>query len=384
MNMREGLATLGRPNHGILSVMTTGMARATGASGRVVHADDSLEFELERDSDSHERWMDVAVLSVIATGASIEEIATSLSAGDQAIGQDDVARLVANLEQRGLLRTSAGSADAAGALTESGRRLIMAQIGAWMSAATALETERRRVERLRTDLLSTISHELRTPLTLIRTSIGLLLDSDPDEEMRQRLLRNIKGSTDRMHALVGDLLDLARLSNDRLELQVRRVDLDELVNGAVSLMRPLIEAKEQRVTLEIPSPAPAVLGDYRRLERVLLNLLSNANKFAPMGTAIAVTVNEDAREVTIAVQDAGPGITAEGIPHLFEQFFTERTSSSRHNIGAGLGLPIAKGIIEAHGGRIWVESLVGVGTTVWFALPKNRSQERPDESLGRR
>ena len=136
--------------------------------------------------------------------------------------------------------------------------------------------------------------------------------------------------------------------------------------------------------LEVPSPEPAVPGDYRRLERVLLNLLSNANKFAPIGSAIAVTVNEDAREVTIAVQDAGPGITAEAMPHLFEQFFTERTSSSRHNIGTGLGLPIAKGIIEAHGGRIWVESKVGVGTMVWFALPKTRSRERPDESLGGR
>jgi signal transduction histidine kinase len=380
--------------------MATAPGWATEASGRLVHTDDRLEFEVEGDSGGQGRWMDVAVLSAVATGASIKEIAASLSAGDQAIGQDNVARLVANLEQRGLLRQSAGSADAAGSLTSSGRRLIMAQASAWMSAATALETERRRVERLRTDLLSTISHELRTPLTLIRTSIGLLLDSDPDEEMRQRLLRNIKGSTDRMHALVGDLLDLARLSSDRLELQVRRVDLGELIRGADSLMRPLIDAKQQRVTLEIPLPAPAVPGDYRRLERVLLNLLSNANKFAPVGSAIAVTVNEDAWEVTIAVQDAGPhedawevtiavqdagpGITAEGIPHLFEQFFTERTSSSRHNIGAGLGLPIAKGIIEAHGGRIWVESTVGVDTTVWFALPKTQSRERFDEGPGGR
>ena len=187
-----------------------------------------------------------------------------------------------------------------------------------------------------------------------------------------------------MHALVGDLLDLARLSSDRLELQVRRVDLGELVSGAVSLMRPLIDAKEQHVTLETPSPAPAVPGDYRRLERVLLNLLSNANKFAPVGSAIAITVNEDAWEVAIAVRDAGPGITTEAIPHLFEQFFTERTSSSRHNIGAGLGLPIAKGIIEAHGGRIWVESTVGVGTMVSFALPKVSLREEPDESLSSR
>ena len=187
-----------------------------------------------------------------------------------------------------------------------------------------------------------------------------------------------------MHALVGDLLDLARLSSDRLELQVRRVDLGELIGGAVSLMRPLIDAKEQRVTLEIPSPAPTVWGDYRRLERVVLNLLSNANKFAPVGSATAVTVNEDTREVTIAVHDAGPGISAEGIPHLFEQFFTERTSSTRHNIGVGLGLPIAKGIVEAHGGRIWVESRVGIGTTVSFTLPKTAPEERSDESLGGR
>jgi signal transduction histidine kinase len=262
--------------------------------------------------------------------------------------------------------------------------MILDQLGTWATAAAELETARRQVERLRTDLLSTISHELRTPLTLIRTSIGLLLDSDPDEEMRQRLLRNIKGSTDRMHALVTDLLDLARLRSDRLELQIRRVNLGDLVSGVVSLMQPLFDAKGQRVELTMPMSAPAVPGDSRRLERVLLNLLSNANKFAPVGSAIAVTVNEDARGVTIAVQDAGPGITAEGIPHLFEQFFTERTSSSRHNIGAGLGLPIAKGIVEAHGGRIWVESTVGIGTTVSFTLPKTAPEERSDENPGGR
>jgi two-component system sensor histidine kinase ResE len=262
--------------------------------------------------------------------------------------------------------------------------MILDQVGAWAIAGAELETERRQVERLRTDLLSTISHELRTPLTLIRTSIGLLLDSDPDEEMRQRLLRNIKGSTDRMQALVTDLLDLARLRSDRLELQIRRVDLGELVSGVVSLMRPLLDAKEQRVELVIPMPAPAVPGDSRRLERVLLNLLSNANTFAPMGSEITIRMRQDTREVSIAVQDVGPGITAAGIPHLFEQFFTERTSSSRHNIGAGLGLPIAKGIVEAHGGRIWVESKVGVGTTVSFALPKISLREELDEGLSGR
>lgn len=346
--------------------------------------EDTRGFEAEHDDGGQVRWIDVAVLCAVAAGASMGEIAASLGAEQGAIDQDDVARVIADLERRELVRAGAEREDAPHVLTALGRQMILDQVGTWTTAAAKLQAERHQVERLRTDLLSTISHELRTPLTLIRTSIGLLLDSDPDEEMRQRLLRNIKGSTDRMHALVTDLLDLARLRSDRLELQIRRVDLGELLSAAVSLMRPLLDAKEQRVELVIPMPAPAVPGDYRRLERVLLNLLSNANTFAPVGSAIIIRMREDAGEVTIAVQDAGPGITAAAIPHLFEQFFTERTSSSRHNIGAGLGLPIAKGIVAAHGGRIWVESMVGVGTTVSFALPKVSLQEELDESLGGR
>ncbi|MEA2586239.1 MAG: hypothetical protein QOF33_4324 [Thermomicrobiales bacterium] len=250
------------------------------------------------------------------------------------------------------------------------------------SEATHLAAERQELERLRTDLLSTISHELRTPLTLIRTSVGLLLDSDPDEVMRRRLLRNIKQSTDRMHALVTDLLDLARLRSDRIEFQIRRVDLGELTTGAVSLMRPLFDAKKQRVEVDVISPAPAVLGDYRRLERVLLNLLSNANKFAPARALIRIDVSEDESVVTVGVADTGPGIPKEAMPHLFDQFYTGRTSSSHHNIGAGLGLPIAKGIVEAHGGRIWAESVVGVGSTLYFMLPKEGMTEVELETAG--
>jgi signal transduction histidine kinase len=217
---------------------------------------------------------------------------------------------------------------------------------------------------------------------LIRTSIGLLLDSEPDEEMRLRLLRNIKQSTDRMSALVTDLLDLARLREDRLDLNIRSVDLQALAAGVVSLMRPLLDAKGQRVELATSSPSPVVPGDFRRLERVLLNLLGNANNFAPAGTVIRVDIRDDKKEATIAVRDAGPGIAAEALPHLFEQFFTERTSSSRHNIGVGLGLPIAKGIVEAHGGRIWVESAIGAGTTVTFTLSKRWPREGYGESPG--
>ena len=322
-------------------------------------------------------------LFAISIGASTHEVAARLGEQDSESARAAVACAIASLEERGLLRSDPGTPDPGATLTERGRRALLDLVGQ-VAAVSSLQDERDQVERLRTDLLSTISHELRTPLTLIRTSIGLLLDSEPDEEMRLRLLRNIKQSTDRMNGLITDLLDLARLHQDRLELSVRNINVLDLIEGAVSLMRPLLDAREQRVEVFSPSPSLEVPGDPRRLERVLLNLLRNANKFAPASTVIRVSVGGDEHEAIIAVQDAGPGIAAEAIPHLFDQFFTDRTSSSEHNIGAGLGLPIAKGIVEAHGGHIWVESTAGAGTKVSFALPKVLPREVLDEGPGRR
>ena len=315
----------------------------------------------------------VLVLCAVAPGARADEVTERLVSGG-AFDRDEVRRRVAELARRGLVRPQRHADGTDGyTLTEEGRQVLLQQVGAWAASASKLEDERRQVERLRTDLLETISHELRTPLTLIRTSIGLLLDSDPDAEMRLRLLRNIKQSTDRMHHLVADLLDLARMRGDRLELQVRGVDLGELAAGAVALMRPLLDAKEQRVEMAL-SPAPLVPGDSRRLERVLLNLLSNANNFAPAGSVIDVSLRDAESEVIVSVRDRGPGIPEDAMPHLFDQFFTARTSSTRHNIGIGLGLPIAQGIVEAHGGRIWVESpgrnlQSSPGSTFYVLLP---------------
>lgn len=337
----------------------------------------------QANGDVHLSWIEQAVLLAIGIGVPPDEIIGAVN--DEDGGQTDrgtVDRAIAGLLGNQLLRRSPDDVPPGYVVTARGQRIAVSQAFRMVATARVQEEERAQMERLRTDLLSTVSHELRTPLTLIRTSIGLLLDSEPDGEMKLRLLRNIKLSTDRMHELVTDLLDLARLRQDRLDLNVRSVDLEALVTGAVSLMRPLLDAREQRIDLVTPARAPVIPGDFRRLERVLLNILNNANKFAPAGSTIAVTIDDRDTEAVIAVQDAGPGIAAGTIPHLFEQFFTERTSSSRHNIGAGLGLPIAKGIVEAHGGRIWVESTVGTGTTVSFALPKVSSREVQNEDLG--
>ena len=248
----------------------------------------------------------------------------------------------------------------------------------------ALVAERAALERARTDLLTTLAHELRTPLTLIRTSIGLLLDANPEPAMQARLLRNIKLSSDQMHALVTDLLDLARLRSGQSDLRLRLVDVGALVASAAALLAPLLDEKGQTLAVDVPTPAPQLLGDPRRLEQVLVNLLSNAHKFSPARARLRLSAADAGPEVVLAVADPGPGITPEALPHLFEQFYTDRTSSPGHNIGVGLGLPIAQGIVAAHGGRIWVESAVGVGSTFYVGLPKDGPGEGSDEDLGDR
>lgn len=236
----------------------------------------------------------------------------------------------------------------------------------------ALVRERQELERLRTDLLTTVSHELRTPLTLIRTSIGLLLEGELDPAMQERLLRNIKRSADHMNTLVADILDLARLRNREMLIHEREIAIPAIVVDAANLMRPLSDEKTQQLVLQLPDSSPIVLGDPQRMERVFLNLLSNAIKFSPPGATITIAVEANSDQVLASVQDTGPGISLAAQQHLFEQFYTERTSSSSLDIGAGLGLPIAKGIVEAHGGELRVESDTGQGARFVVVLPRYR------------
>jgi signal transduction histidine kinase len=230
-------------------------------------------------------------------------------------------------------------------------------------------------ERLERDLLNTVSHELRTPLTAIKTSIsGLQAAPGPHSPAEARLLQNIDRSTERLILLINDVLDMARLRAGRVTLHHAPVDLGALAREAVATVRPLAEAKQQSLELALPGPAWAtnltVMGDRRRLEQVLLNILHNAIKYTPPAGVIRIGAEADAVSVRVWVRDSGPGILPTDQAHIFERFYVGRADGPERTDATGLGLAIARSLIDLHGGSIGVTSRPGAGSTFYFTLPR--------------
>jgi two-component system sensor histidine kinase KdpD len=230
-------------------------------------------------------------------------------------------------------------------------------------------------DRLKSALLSSVSHDLRTPLSAIKASATVLLKEDQalDPSTRQDLLSAINEETDRLNRLVGDLLDQSRIEAGALRLKHDWCDMDELI-------RAVARRHGVRVQFHWPPDLPFVLADYVQIDRVVSNLLENAIRFAPSQSSIDIEVRTDSREMTVAVTNPGPAIPRRLHPHLFDKFY--RISEDRSpSMGTGLGLSICKGIVEAHGGRIWVESPVtgDSGTRFVFTLPMVESSAEGGE-----
>jgi two-component system, OmpR family, sensor histidine kinase KdpD len=220
-------------------------------------------------------------------------------------------------------------------------------------------------DRLKSALLSSVSHDLRTPLSAIKASATVLLKEDQalDPTTRQDLLSAINEETDRLNHLVGDLLDMSRIEAGALRLKRDWCDMDELI-------RAVARRHGVRAQFHWAPDLPFVLADYVQIDRVMSNLLENAIRFAPSQSSIDIEVRTDEREMTVSVTNPGPAIPRRLHPHLFDKFY--RISEERSpGMGTGLGLSICKGIVEAHGGRIWVESPVtgDSGTRFVFTLP---------------
>lgn len=239
-------------------------------------------------------------------------------------------------------------------------------------AAVRDVSRQKELERLRSEFVSTVSHEFRTPLALIKGYIATLLRQDLalSEETRQRFLRNVDEAADRLTRLIDELLTLSRIEAGRLELNLQPLDLKELVTGVLDRLH--LEAGHGQLVAQLPLQKLVVQADSDKIERVLLNLLSNAIKFSPEGGTVTVEVQptEDPPGVLVSVTDQGSGIPPEHLDHIFDKFYRAGDELVRKANGVGLGLYICKSIVEQHGGRIWVESTPGEGSTFRFTLPQ--------------
>ncbi len=260
-------------------------------------------------------------------------------------------------------RVEVGSSDEVGQLS-----------GAFNAMAERLQSSfarERELEQARKELISAVSHDLRTPLASIRAMVESMADgvvSDP--ETVSRYMRTSLAEVENLSQLVDDLFELSRMDAGELELHLEEASLQDLVSDTLESMSAQAEARKLSLLGTVNDELKPVVMDTRRVQRVMYNLVQNSIRHTPTDGTIHIRAQDAGEVVQVQVADTGEGIPETEIPRLFERSYRPDLSRSRLSGGAGLGLSIAKGIVEAHGGRIWVESAEGQGSTFSFTLPK--------------
>ncbi len=235
------------------------------------------------------------------------------------------------------------------------------QLNAELESALALAE---RSTRMRDDVLAVVAHDLRNPVHTILGAAEVVEEIEAGEE-QERHLHLIQKAARRMERLISDLLDVASIENGTLSLRTGSVDFKVLVADVMEQFEKRARQRKIDLRSETDPDIPVITGDQDRLTQALSNVLGNAIKFTPEGGTVRVRVARNGEEVVVSVSDTGVGISPADLPHVFDRFWRSRDTTTK---GAGLGLPIACGIMEAHGGKIWADSEVGVGTTMTFAL----------------
>lgn len=240
--------------------------------------------------------------------------------------------------------------------------------------------------RLKDEFLATVSHELRTPLTAILGWIHLLRSGNLDEASAQRALQTIERNARSQKQLIEDILDVSRIITGKVRLNARPVEMTQVIEAAIDVVRPTAEAKEIEIKAELDPQASLVSGDAERLQQIAWNLLANAVKFTPKGGLIDVRLNLSESRVILSVTDTGQGIAPEFLPHVFARFRQADSSTTRHHGGLGLGLAIVRHLVEMHGGSVSADSRgEGHGATFTVSLPLmavrvTQSEETGDEA----
>ena len=227
--------------------------------------------------------------------------------------------------------------------------------------------EAERAARTRDEVLAIVSHDLRNPLNLIVTSGSFLLEVATGLQPKERdQLRMIRRAAGQMTRLIEDLLEVSSIEAGQLSIERRPEPVEPLVRGACGLLEHAAEAKSIDLGCEFGDATPPVLADRERVLQVLGNLVGNALKFTPEGGQIHIRAHAEGGFVRFSVTDTGEGIDRDALPHVFDRFWQARHARSS---GAGLGLAIVRGIVQAHGGEVWVDSTPGAGSTFYFTLP---------------
>lgn len=236
--------------------------------------------------------------------------------------------------------------------------------------ATELPGQGLEADRLRTEILAVLSHELNTPLAAIKGYLTAMLMDEVDwsPEKQREFLRLMLDEVESMQTMIAEILDSARVDLGQMEMELQPLRLPLLAREVSDEMRR--HAGRHRFVLDFPRDFPLVDADPRRIKQVLRNLLDNAVKYSPDGGLIVVRGVARPYDVVVSISDQGVGISSEDLIPLFDKYFRARPPRAGHVPGMGLGLPVSRAIVEAHGGRIWAESALGEGTTLHFSLPR--------------
>ncbi len=231
-------------------------------------------------------------------------------------------------------------------------------------------TQEREIEEMKNEFFSTTSHELRTPLFSIQGFVRLILEGQvPDEETQREFLGIVLQQADQLAQLVNNLLNISRLESGMLELGREPVQLLDVLQEAVAKLRGIAQEKDIALEADLPASLPPVIGDQDLLQQVVTNLIGNAIKFTPKAGQVVIGARGSQDEIMVEVRDTGIGISADSLDRIFTKFYRAPHTAGEQPEGSGLGLYIARQIIEAHGGRIWAESALGQGSTFRFTLP---------------
>ena len=246
--------------------------------------------------------------------------------------------------------------------------------------------ELRKIDGMKSEFVSVASHELRTPLAAIKNAVQLILKGKTGEinENQIKFLSMAERNINRLTNILNDLLNLSRIESGKIELKFNSVALKEVIELTASSLRPHAEGKSLQIEVEIPEQLPDVYGDKEKIEQILTNLIGNAIKFTTDGGKILITSELKSKDrmggfvdmVAVSVKDTGIGIPSEHLDAIFEKFHQVEGSLHRSVSGTGLGLAITKGLVEAHQGKIWVESEMGKGSTFTFTLPISSAERR--------